>query len=154
MAADADRKPSVDEQLTRLKDRTKLSWDDVADLAGLSTSGLRKIRRGEVIPHRSTRAGLAYVLRVGPSEIDALFGVDSLTKGSEDSWHDLALSRTERSHHLLYGSGKTETAVTALLAHIEPDLLVQLSDDEVLVVQAKLSEYAAFVVNQTIQDRT
>lgn len=152
---DDDRAARIDRRLTELKDAIGLSWDHLAEHAGISSSGLRRIRHGDVVPREITRRGLAYVLRVDQTEIDDLFGVDGTTTESDGvTWADLALARPDVvfRHHLV-GSGKTSGVITALLVDLPRRLLAELTDEEIVSVQAKLTDYADYLAKQTIQDR-
>jgi transcriptional regulator with XRE-family HTH domain len=165
----------IDQRLTYLKDQVDLTWDQVAERAGVSSSGLRKIRQGEVVPRRITREGLAYALRVDRSEIDEILGVDDNTPEPEGvTWADMALAApgavlapadvvskgeliagyANLFIHRQMAAGKPRGVLSALLVYLPPQILADLHEAEIESIQTKLSEYAVFVATQTLRERT
>ena len=51
------------------------TWDELADAAGITPAGLRKIRAGDASPRRSTVRQIESALRVPVGYLDELFGL-------------------------------------------------------------------------------
>lgn len=157
LAVDSPGKATTDRRLTELKDAAGLTWDQLAERAGVSSSGLRRIRQGDVVPRAITRQGLAYALHVDQAEIDQLVGADPGTAESPDvTWNDLGMVRAESLYHhrLMTGPSQTQNVISALLVALPPGLLAELTDEEIVDIQVTLADYALYVANKTIQERT
>lgn len=67
-----EQRRRLDSYMSRRATDLGLTWVDLANLAGLSREGLRKVRRGETELRRLTKRGIEDGLRWKPGSVDSV----------------------------------------------------------------------------------
>jgi transcriptional regulator with XRE-family HTH domain len=103
-----------------------LSWDQVAARAGITTAGLRRIRRGEVRPRTPTLVQLEIALRLPPGALRDIPVDDPPRRTYADVVTGRRIYRDELT--------------------VVVDALRQVSDEQYAAIKERATEYVNFLV--------
>ena len=110
-----------------------LSWVEVSQIAGISISGLRRIRKGETVPNRATRKALEGAFNLDAGTLDRLFGPG----GTEEPDVAAAEQRAVQAH-----------TTGSIVVDVGLDVLRTLTAEDLADIEHQTEEYVTFLIQK------